>query len=209
MQDTLDRAHTMGYYWEGGSHSKCSYDVVWQLWMFRPMSCYRNGERQMLSIRYLTVKLQKVLAAAANRHTHLWNGISWWKIDLFVMLHTATYAASPCHLTPPRPATPPYPPPQHEDPIIVVGRLEKAHNNWLYSRSLESAIYYYISIKNVRLYNWYIDSLRSFTLYWLPCAITHHSLYMWASRQMYVHYRRNAIWERAPQVTPITTHCTP
>ena len=34
------------------------------------------------------------------------------------MLHTATYAASPCHLTPPRPATPPYPPPHHEDPII-------------------------------------------------------------------------------------------
>ena len=34
------------------------------------------------------------------------------------MLHTATYAASPCHLTPPRHATPPYPPPQHEDPIL-------------------------------------------------------------------------------------------
>ena len=66
----------------------------------------------------VSVKLQKVLAATANRHTHLWNGISWWKIDLFVMLHTATYAAIPCHLTPPRPATPPYPPPQHEDPII-------------------------------------------------------------------------------------------
>ena len=38
----------MGYHWEGGSHNKCSYDVVWQLWMYRPMSCYRNVERQML-----------------------------------------------------------------------------------------------------------------------------------------------------------------
>ena len=110
----------MGYYWEGGSHSKCSYDAVWQLWMYRPMSCNRNGERQMLLYQSGIYQLNctKVLAAAANRHTHLWNGISWWKIDLFVMLHTATYAASPCHLTPPRPATPPYPPPQHEDPII-------------------------------------------------------------------------------------------
>ena len=36
---------------------------------------------------------------------------------VYVVTFRPSYA-SPCHLTPPRPATPPYPPPQHEDPII-------------------------------------------------------------------------------------------
>ena len=72
------------------------------------------------------------------------------------MLHTATYAAIPCHLTPPRPATPPYPPPQHEDPIIsnmtivTMNPVEREHKFKIHACRY---IYIYIYIYNDILTN--------------------------------------------------------